>query len=215
MCIEGGWVAVLISVEGVEVAGSHTPLLLPTSLEAASGEVTLVAGDPGYGHVALALVLGGRLLPTGGRVALDGDEDPATRQRQLALVDVTGVSAPEDGIPVRAVLAEELALAGQAARRADVDAFLQEHDAGELARRRWEELPADLRTAWLAGIAGRRHGVTALLLANPDRFGGHPRSWWAVARDLAGQGFAVIVQCTHASLRLLGEPVRFELGAAS
>lgn len=210
-----GWCDVHIHVEDVELAGSHGPLLLPTSLEARSGEVTLVAGDPGYGHVGLALAVAGRMVPAAGRVLVDGAEDRARLQRAVALVDLAGVSEPDGGLPVRAVLAEELALAGRPARRRDVLAFLAQHEAGELAGERWEHVPAGLRTAWLAELAGSRPGVEALVLANPDRFGGDPFAWWSVAHGLAARGLAVVVQCTHASARLLRHPVHHELGASA
>ncbi|GAA1230253.1 hypothetical protein [Oryzihumus leptocrescens] len=204
-----------IHVEDVELAGSHAPLLLPTSLEAHSGEVTLVAGDPGYGHVALALAVAGRMVPAAGRVLVDGIEDRARLQRAVALVDLAGVSEPDGGLPVRSVLAEELALAGRPARRRDVRSFLAQHEAGELAGERWEHVPAGLRTAWLAELAGSRPGVEALVLANPDRFGGDPFAWWSVAHGLAARGLAVVVQCTHASARLLRHPVHHERGASA
>lgn len=201
-----------LSVEDVHVAGSHAPLLLPTHLEARSGEVTLVAGDPGYGHVALALVIGGHLASTGGRVTLDGDPDVTRRQRAVALVDLAGVSEPEASVPVHAVLGEQLALARCRARRRDVRAFLGERGAGELWGERWEHVPAGERTAWLAELATRRAGVGVVVLANPDRFGGDPFAWWSVAEGLAARGLAVVVQCTHDSARLLRHPVRHELG---
>ena len=47
-----------LQADCVAVSGAHAPLLLATSVTAVTGEVTLVAGDPGYGQVALALALG-------------------------------------------------------------------------------------------------------------------------------------------------------------
>jgi hypothetical protein len=110
------------------------------------------------------------------------------------------------------VIAEELALSGHRARRRDVTGFLQTLDARRRGRLRWEQLPPSVRTPWLAELASRRAGVDFLVLASPDRFGGDPRDWWDVAKALAGNGKGVIVQCTHASARLLGEPVCYELG---
>ena len=206
---------VRIHVEDVEVAGSHAPLLLPTSLEARSGEVTLVAGDPGYGHVALALAIAGHLAPSAGRITLDGDELPGRRQRAVALVDLPGVSEPEGSLPVHAVLGEELALSRRPARRRDVRAFLERHEATGLATERWEHVAPGQRTAWLAEVAALRPGVEALLLAGPDRFGGDPFAWWSVAHGHAASGLAVIVSCTHASARLLRHPALHELGASA
>jgi energy-coupling factor transporter ATP-binding protein EcfA2 len=203
-----------LQADCVSVSGAHAPLLLATSVTARTGEVTLVAGDPGYGQVALALVLGGRLAPSLGKVRLAGADDPQALRSQVALVDVPSVTEPEEGLTVRAVIGEELALSRQRARGADVTRFLQTQDGGRHAGLRWEQLPSWLRTQWLADLASRRAAVDFLVLASPDRFGGDPMDWWNVAKALADKGKGVIVQCTHASARLLSEPVRYELGVS-
>jgi energy-coupling factor transporter ATP-binding protein EcfA2 len=203
-----------LQADCVAVSGAHAPLLLATSVTARTGEVTLVAGDPGYGQVALALALGGRLAPGGGSVRIGGVDNPQVLRSHVALVDVPTVTEPEEGLSVRAVIGEELALSGQRARGADVTRFLQARDGGRRSGLRWEQLPSWLRTEWLAELASRRAAVDFLVLASPDRFGGDPCDWWNVAKALADKGRGVIVQCTHASARLLSEPVRYELGVS-
>jgi hypothetical protein len=201
-----------LQADCVAVSGAHGPLLLATSVTACTGEVSLVAGDPGYGQVALALALGGRMVPSLGQIRLDGFDDPARLRSHVALVDVPGVTEPEEGLSVRAVIAEELALSGQRARSADVTSFLKAHEGGPHGSLRWEQLPSWLRTQWLAELASRRTGIDFMVLASPDRFGGEPAAWWKVANALAKTGKGVIVQCTHASVALLSEPVHYELG---
>src|SRR5450756_1185195 len=105
-----------LQADCVAVSGAHAPLLLATSVTARTGEVTLVAGDPGYGQVALALALGGRLAPSLGKVRIEGVDDPQALRSQVALVDVPNVTEPEEGLTVRAVIGEELALSRQRAR---------------------------------------------------------------------------------------------------
>src|SRR5450631_1225003 len=187
-----------LQADAVTVSGAHAPLLLATSVTARTGEVTLVAGDPGYGQVALALALGGRLAPSLGTVRIDGADDSHALRSHVALVDVPNVSEPEEGLTVRAVIGEELALSRQPAGGADVSRFLQTQDGGSHAGLRWEQLPSWLRTEWLADLASRRADVDFLVLASPDRFGGDPTAWWNVAKILADKGKGVIVQCTHA-----------------
>jgi len=203
-----------LQADCVAVSGAHAPLLLATTVTARTGEVTLVAGDPGYGQVALALALGGRLMPSLGTVTFEGSDDSGLLRSHVALVDVPTVTEPEEGLTVRAVIGEELALSRQRARGRDVTAFLQTQDGGRHAGVRWEQLPSWLRTQWLAELASRRAAVDFLVLASPDRFGGDPCAWWNVAKALADKGKGVIVQCTHASARLLSEPVRYELGVS-
>jgi energy-coupling factor transporter ATP-binding protein EcfA2 len=203
-----------LQADSVAVSGTHAPLLLPTSMTALTGEVTLVAGDPGYGQVALALALGGRLVPSFGNVRMGGVDDAGLLRARVALVDVPTVSEPEEGLSVRAVIGEELALSGQRARGSDVSAYLHAHDGDQHAGLRWEQVPASFRTRWLADLASRRGPVDFLVLASPDRFGGDPHDWWEVAKALAGKGKGVIVQCTHASARLLSVSARYELGVS-
>ena len=203
-----------LQADRVAVSGAHAPLLLATSVTARTGEVTLVAGDPGYGQVALALAIGGWLVPSSGLISLDGVDDPRFLRSHVALVDVPSVTEPEEGLTVRAVIGEELALSRQRARAADVTTFLQAQDGGRHAGLRWEQLPSWLRTQWLADLASRRAAVDFLVLSSPDRFGGDPCDWWNVAKVLADKGMGVIVQCTHASARLLSEPVLYELGVS-
>lgn len=198
----------------VEVAGAHAPLLLPTSLTARRGRVTLVAGDPGYGHTALALALGGRVAVAGGSVTLDGSADPASQRRHVALVDVPDVTAPEDSVSVRAALAEQLALAGRPSSRAATRAFLAGHGDAGLAEERFESLLPHERTVLLMDVAASRAATRVLVVAAPDRLGGDPERWWDRARRLAEEGLTVVVQCTHATARALGQPVRHELGVS-
>ena len=199
----------------VAVAGVHGPLLLPTSLRATPARVTLVAGDPGYGHVALALALGGRVPLRAGSVTLEGAAAPAVLRRHVALVDVPDVTAPEEALTVRAVMAEQLALAGRPSGRAATRALLRGWGDEQKAKDRFETLPPHERTVLLMRVAASRASTTVLVVAAPDRWGGEPHRWWQAAEDLAAQGLTVVVQCTHATARDLGQPVHHELGVAA
>ena len=202
-------------VDRVAVAGARSPLLQPTSFVAPSSRVTTVAGDPGYGQVALALALAGRMPLAAGRVRLDGQDDPAVLRRHVAVVDVPGVSAPEDGLAVHHVLAEELAFAGRPSGRRAVEAFLSAHGVGAAAGAPFETLAPEDRVRVLAHAAAERTATRALVITNPDRRGGDARTWWPVLEGLAGDGLTVVVQVTHATMRQLDLPVGAELGCAA
>src|SRR5206468_12598875 len=118
-----------------------------------------VAGEPGHGHTALALVLAGRLKVDAGFVELDGERTGRRLRRAVALVDVPGVSEPDDVLPLRTVVAEELAMAGRSTRRGAVQAFLEERGLDRFAAHRLEAVPADVRTGLLTEIAALRPGV--------------------------------------------------------
>ena len=197
------------------VDGPHGPLLLPTSLAARKGEVTVVAGDPGPAATTLALALGGRVRLDDGSITCNGDPEPHVRRRRVALVDVPGVTEPEPGLPIEVVVGEELALAGLPSRRADIRAFLRERGAEERSSQRWESLEPSEHVRWLAEITAQREDVTAVVLTSPDRWGGSPHAWHGVARVLADQGLVVVVLATHSSVRLLGLESTYELGVSA
>src|SRR5690606_13278829 len=105
----------------------HRTLLRRTSLRIAPGEVVVAAGRPGSGHTVIALALAGRIVPSSGQVTLGDTQDPRTLQAQVALVDVPGVTEPEESVPLHVIVGEELAMAGRPARRSAVRKVLAEH----------------------------------------------------------------------------------------
>ncbi|MCP2164574.1 ATP-binding cassette domain-containing protein [Goodfellowiella coeruleoviolacea] len=193
-----------IHAKGVGVTGSHGPLLQPTSLRVRSGQLAVVAGEPGTGHTPLALVLAGRLRPNTGTVWLDGRVDAAALRRGVALVDAPEVNAPEEGLSLADVVAEELTVAGARAGRRAVRQWLDEHDVDQPGSIRFADVPARTRTRLLVELAAARPGVGALLIDSPDRHGDDPHQWWSLAESWAERGFAVVVLCTTSSARLLG-----------
>jgi hypothetical protein len=189
----------LLRAVGVRVDARPLPLLEPTTLAVRSGERLLVAGEPGHGHTALALALGGRLKVDAGFVELDGSRSGRALRRAVALVDVPGVSEPDPVLPLGTVVAEELAMAGLPTRHGAVGNYLDEQGLGHLAGAPLEAVPPGPRLRVLAGIAARRPGVLAVVTTVPDRFGGDPGGWWGLAGELAAAGLAVVVTCTDAS----------------
>ncbi|WP_454041025.1 hypothetical protein [Cellulosimicrobium sp. Marseille-Q8652] len=199
-----------ITLTGVRVDGRREPMLEPLDLEWRTGEAVLVAGEPGHGHTALALVATGRLAPDAGTVTL---HDPAVAHRETsaarlraasAVVDVPGISEPDDALTVAAVVAEGLALSGRRSLPTDVTRWLAEHSLTTDRGRRIDQVPGVVRTALLAALAAEREGVRFLVLTLPDRHGGEPSGWWEVARTLAASGLGVLVQCSRSSARDLG-----------
>lgn len=181
-----------LEAAGVWVADDRRTLLAPTTVTVATGEIVAVYGDPGHRHTLLALALGGRLVPSGGEVGVDGDYTAEARQRQVALVDVPGVSEPDDVSALTTIVGEELAMAGKPARRTHVDEWLTSNGLRPHRDDRMEDLPAGLRTVALARLASLRPGVQFLVLALPERNGIDPEAWLAGAIALAGAGFGII-----------------------
>ncbi|ALG12452.1 ATP-binding cassette domain-containing protein [Kibdelosporangium phytohabitans] len=192
-----------IRAERVGVDGPHGPLLRPTSLTVREGEVTLVTGEPGAGHTALALALGGRIRPSHGTVTLDGDQDPAKLRAHVVLVDAPGVNEPEDGLKLGDAIAEELMNAGQRANRAAVRDWLRAQDAEQYVGQRVDNVPPEVRTRLLIETAGAKPGVRALLVDQPDRHVSDPQTWWPHAAGQAERGLAVVVLCAVPTVRAL------------
>lgn len=200
----------MIQADHVTVSGRRGVLLAPTSLSLDVGERLVVSDEPGPAHSALALVLAGRMRPTSGRVTLDGHEDPARLRHDdparlrhaVALVDTPGVSEPDDALPVGTVVGEELALAELAAGPRAVSAWLDSH--GVASRHQlFGELAPLTRTRVLAELAAARQHVHYLVLTLPERHGGDPALWWALAGDLADREHGVLVQTTPSTARVL------------
>ncbi|MBW0101908.1 ATP-binding cassette domain-containing protein [Pseudonocardia sp. KRD291] len=196
----------ILTADGVAVDGPHGPLLETTTFGVGSGEIALVSGAPGAGHTALALALAGRMRPSRGRVRLDGADDPALLRRRVAVVDTPGISEPEPVLPLRAVVGEELAMAGRGTLPHSVVAWLDARGAAGLARTRFEDVPAPTRLALMLELAAMRPGVGVLVLTLPDRHGGSPQQWWPLVAEHAAGGRAVVVTCAQSSAELIGTP---------
>jgi energy-coupling factor transporter ATP-binding protein EcfA2 len=184
------------------VNGGHGPLLRPTSLTVKPGELTLVAGEPGTGHTALALLLSGRMKPSTGTVS----PDAGTLRKQVVLVDAPEVNEPEESLSLAAVVGEELAMNGMPSGKKAVHDWLVEHAAEEHASRRFEQVPAQTRCAVMLDLAAARPGVTALVLDSPDRYHPDPREWLALAQDQVTPERSVVVLCSYSSAHILGIP---------
>jgi energy-coupling factor transporter ATP-binding protein EcfA2 len=204
-----------ITLTDVRVDGRREPMLEPMDLTWSTGECVLVAGEPGHGHTALALVATGRFDPSAGEVALAPEptrragrttrsSGSATLRDVTAVVDVPGISEPDDALTVADVVAEGLALAGRRSLPVDVTRWLAEHSLLTDRSRRLDQVPGVVRTALLASLATEDPDVRFLVLTLPDRHGGEPSGWWEVAQTLAASGYGVLVQCTRASARDLG-----------
>ncbi|APU14190.1 ATP-binding cassette domain-containing protein [Actinoalloteichus fjordicus] len=195
-----------IHARQVSLADTRGRLLAATSVELRAGELTLISGRPGSGRTALALVLTGRMRPHDGRVESDGPLSRAELRRRSAVVDAPEVSAPEPGALLRDIVAEGLSEAGRPDDRESITWWLRQRSLLPESEERADRLDPVVRTRVLTDLAAARPGVHALVLDCPDRHGGAPQGWFAVARDHAEQGWAVAVLCSPESVLMLGVP---------
>lgn len=202
-----------LEARGVAVRATHGMMLEPTSLSVASGEVRVVAGPPGSGHVALALVVAGRLVPATGSVRLDGERAAARIPEVVAVVDCPGVSEPEDAVPLGTAVGEELAYARRPNTPRAITRYLASRGVVHLARTRVADVPGDVRISLFTELASMRPGVEALVLVCPDRYGAAARHCADVADSLAEAGYAVVLQLMGNTATGL-DVVPAQLGAA-
>lgn len=173
-------------------------VLLPlTSVRVTEGRVSVVHGPPGSAHAALALVLAGRMRLDHGTVTLDDDALESRLQAAVALVDVPEVNEPDDLVPWRVIVAEELAMAGYHSGPAAVRDWLADLGFEESASRLTQDVPGEVRSDTLLHLGAARPGVRFVVWPLPERLGIHPDRALELAQQLADEGLGVLVTTTH------------------
>lgn len=179
--------------------GRREHALPATSASFESGRAALVVAETEQRPTVLGLIATGRMRPDTGRVTIDGRTDARALRRRVALVDAPEVSEPEPNVTLAGVAAEELMFAGRRSDPVAVRRWLDAHGLGEAASLPVSNVdPAD-RVRALCELAVLRTGVEAIVLVSPDRHGGEPSAWWAIAEQFATRGVAVLVIAGQAS----------------
>lgn len=177
-----------------------------TSAVFESGLATVIAAETEQRPTVLGLIASGRMRPDTGRVAVDGRADSSALRRRVALVDAPGISEPAPNVTLAGVAAEELMFAGRRSDPVAVRRWLEEQGLGDAASLPVSNVdPAD-RVRALCELAVLRRGVEGIVLVSPDRHGGEPAAWWAIAEDLAARGLAVLVIAGQASVAVALTP---------
>ncbi|WP_221584924.1 hypothetical protein [Microbacterium sp. G2-8] len=174
--------------------------LTSTSLEAASGEVTLVPVEGGQRPTLLALILAGRMTPAAGEVLLDGAADPRLLRRRVAVVDAPDTSAPVDDLALASVVTEEFVFSGLRGARRATRRLLADEGLSDLAGTPIGDIPAAARIRVLMRTAAVPPEVDALVLTAPDRHGGDTSAWLDAAHTWAARRYAVIVLASAGSI---------------
>jgi hypothetical protein len=180
---------VRITLEAV----SKGAALPTTTLTFKTGEATIVGVETARRPTVLGLVASGRMRPDSGSVRIDGSASFGTIRTAIALVDAPTVSEPSAEITLAGVTAEELMFAGLAASPWAVMRALRELGFDDYAKYAMGDLPPAVRIRALAELALLRPGVRGLVLTSPDRHGGSPADWTALAHELAARDLAVLV----------------------
>ena len=184
--------------------GRRGQALPATTIGFESGRATLARAETEQRPSVLGLIASGRMRPDTGTVVIDGRADASVIRRRVALVDAPDVSDPAPDVTVAGVAAEELMFAGIPSNPVSVARWLDDLGLRHVARRPIATVDPRDRLRLLTELAIMRAGVEGVVLVAPDRHGGDPLDWWALARGLAERGFAVLVIAGDASAAAIG-----------
>ncbi|GAA1998250.1 hypothetical protein [Microbacterium ulmi] len=191
-----------VELSGVS-KGRRGVALPETTAAFASGRASLVVAETEQRPTVLGLIASGRMRPDSGSVTIDGEADAGALRRRVALIDAPDVSDPAPNVALAGVIAEELMFAGLRSDPISARRWLHQHGVRGLSRVPIADVVPAVRLRLLLELAVLRPGVDAIVLVSPDRHGGDPRSWWALAGEFAARGLAVLVISGEASAALL------------
>ncbi|MBF4623241.1 hypothetical protein [Clavibacter sp. VKM Ac-2872] len=192
----------IVTLTDARVGDGPAPALPAISLSYGGPDPVVAIAETELRPTVLSLVASGRMRIDGGSIALDGDDSAGVALRvaeRVALVDTPRINEPADDVTLRAVVAEELALAGHRSGRHEVGVILDDQGLADLARAPFSALPAVARIRLLTTLAASRDGVEAVVVTSPERHGGVVADWMRVLRDLARSGTGVLVVTNEAA----------------
>jgi ABC-2 type transport system ATP-binding protein len=195
----------IVTLTDARVGDGPARALPAVSLSYGGPDPVVAVAETELRPTVLSLVASGRMRVDGGSLALDGDDSPGVAARiaeRVALVDTPRINDPADDVSLRAVVAEELALAGHRSGRHEVGVILDDQGLADLARAPFSAVPAVARIRLLATLAASRAGVEAVVVTSPERHGGAVAEWMRVLRDLARSGTGVLVVTSEAAAAL-------------
>lgn len=199
-----------------EVAkGPRNAALPPTTVAFESGQATLARAETEQRPSVLGLIASGRMRPDSGTVTIDGRQDYGAIRRRIALIDAPDVCEPAGDVTLAGVVAEELMFAGRLSHPIAVGRTLDSLGMSEWARYAISTVPPAVRIRALSELAVLRPGVEGVVLTSPDRHGGDPAGWWALAEELAERGYAVLAIAGDASAAALAAAAVSQAGTAS
>lgn len=178
----------------VALSGVAKGRALPdTSVTFTTGSASLTVAETEQRPTVLGLIASGRMRPSTGTVLIDGTADASALRLKVALVDAPDVSDPAPNVIVAAVVGEELMFAGRRSDPRSVRAWLDAHGVRAISRVPIAAIDPTVRIRLLLELAALRPGVEGIVLVSPDRHGGDPLDWWAIAQEFARRGLAVLV----------------------
>ena len=178
----------MLIADNLAIAGRHLPLLDPTSLAVARGELLLIQADTQTTRTALSLGLSARMRPSEGSVSWLGDSSLKAVRRISAIVDSPQINDPEAHMKVRDLVAEDLSLIpGSRRRRPKTKTWIQEHHLESLADQYLDAIEPLDRLTLMTELALEDANVELLVFDTPDRHG-IPEEMWCTFLESVSTG---------------------------
>ncbi|UTT70256.1 ABC transporter ATP-binding protein [Arthrobacter sp. DNA4] len=176
----------MLSAHQLQAKGRRDPLLPPTSLGVARGELLLVTGDRQDQRTALSLLLSGRMRAAAGQLSWDGGSRTKQLRLAAALVDSPGVNEPEEHLSVRDLVTEDLALIPRRYRGALLSGpWLKVNRFEDIAGLWTEQLEPGRRLELLTALALANPRTDLLVVDSPDRHSADELTWLPRLQELA------------------------------
>ncbi|MFT4122703.1 MAG: hypothetical protein QM635_02610 [Microbacteriaceae bacterium] len=176
-----------ITIDSAAIGRGAAAELPPLSVILTPGAPNAIAVETDERPMLLSLLIGGRMRPSAGLVAIDGGRE---LRRVVALVDTPFVAEPVPSVSLRGAVREELAFARRRTGRAHVEAAIARLGASDWADAPVQALPTAERIRILVELALARPGVEAIVLTSPERHGGDPAEWYPA---LTGREATIVV----------------------
>ena len=175
----------------------------PLTLVVSPGVPTTVAVEGDERPLLVSMLLGGRLKPDSGTVAVDGDPSIDSLRLRTALVDTPMVAEPTPGASLSVAVAEEFSFSSLPTSGRAVRNFLADHGLADYARLPLRALPSADRVRLFSELALLRPPVSALIVTSPERHGGDPAEWYDSLAAIAARGITIAIVTDTATSDLL------------
>lgn len=183
-----------VVLDGV-AKGRGNQALSPTSCRIETGFVTVAPVDTERGPSVLSLIMAGRMRPDKGTVTCDGQRDYRRLRHGFAMVDTPSVCEPAPGVPLRAVVAEELMYAQTFANPISTELWLRQNGVREFAGTDMARVPSLVRVKILTELALARPNTQLVVLTAPDRHGIDLSSLSRYIAEVLDRGYGIAVVC--------------------
>ncbi|MFJ2619751.1 ABC transporter ATP-binding protein [Glutamicibacter sp. NPDC087344] len=168
----------MLVADSISFQGRHHELVPPTSLSVAPGELLLMVGETQEARTAAALLLSGRMKPTGGTVNWGSNPRLVYLRKHSALINAPKINEPEAHLKIRDVVSEDLSLIPAPPwRTPNPKKWMRQHGYADIAGHWVDAVDPQRLTEMLTLLAVENPQTRVLVADSPDRHGGEDELW--------------------------------------